>query len=979
MADLPTSREVKQRLNSEDSVIPLSEVRAELNSKGIFSQSELNNQINPGSIFSRRELDAQINSKGIFPMSEIQDRVRQNRAPSNPLPTSPSQSSLSKKENDIRLKQSQSFIGSSNDPFSNPGRDNYQTYPYDYYAGTDCKIFFGDIWVDDIITIQYTCEQSKTPIYGYASQNFDAIAKGQIIVQGSLAIAFKETGYLNIIQATLEAQRADATQIIKAKIDEYQTTAKAGLARYVPGLNVIGDAATQPDVSFTYSPNGTPQIIRQQQTIESILVDKKSSTSLAVSKTIGVESKSRDFEDFAEILEDSIWGDSNGKAFSLENKLKRADEFDYNPNGGITTAKGRSYSDVLNIMLTFGDINDYRAEHTITVLNDVHFISTSMVVSPNGDPIGEIYNFIARDINDSINTTSNTVNINPIKLNVGNDSIKISKIEDANKIEQFLNKPMNEILIDFEAALGPDGWNSYPGEITMEYYPSKIEPFVDALCKKVEQTINQTYVPEVVDTKNSQYIIKLILNEGTGSSDLTMILEQSIPGTRSYKVISPVRSGFGAVNLVSRDDLLKAKAMKPPVQKAPKASANSTKQKSMAAAEAAAQVTAEEQAANSAFVDQYAIDPAMKAKVDETRAAPNRNRTLSSQDVQEVNKQWGPMIADAQKTLGSSVPTEFVAAIIAQESAGNPNAVSYKRDANGNLVKVAEGLTQMIPSTYGAAAEAISTKYPGALTPVVGVYSPKNAILAATYELDRLYKATGGDLEKTAAAYNAGLGALKQSKDDPRYSIYENPNNKGYKETRAYVPSVMAGYNQISTNKDFNFSTNFPMTSRDVIETNPSESAKKEAAATLQRAGLNPAEFVGDTVVKFPSTLKDEYPNAPEYVKISAYKNLQLNDPTKNTNYATGGFLDTSRGKPKDTAYIGLDVTRGDAPEVLAHELQHVEQFNASKKSIEETRNRLFSGPYKTQKGEIEARKVAAQNDVAVYDDFGNLISKYWK
>ena len=131
------------------------------------------------------------------------------------------QEKLAVREEDVRRNQNTTFVGSSNDPFSTPTRDNYQTYPYDYFAGTDCKIFFGDIWVDDIITIQYNVSQGKSPIYGYASQNFDAIARGQVIVEGNLSVAFKEVGYLNLIQAQMEAQRRQSIPNAKAKIDSY--------------------------------------------------------------------------------------------------------------------------------------------------------------------------------------------------------------------------------------------------------------------------------------------------------------------------------------------------------------------------------------------------------------------------------------------------------------------------------------------------------------------------------------------------------------------------------------------------------------------------------------------------------------------------------------------------------------------------------------------------------------------------------------
>jgi hypothetical protein len=496
------------------------------------------------------------------------------------------QEATNAREVDMRLKQGASFIGSSNDPNTTPTRDNAQTYPYDYFAGTDCRIFFGDIWVDDIATIQYTVSQSKTPIYGYASQNFDAIARGQVIVEGNLAIAFKETGYLNLIQAQLESQRRNQNTAAQAKIQSYKDG--SDVKKFIPGLTGINE--NPESISVNFSATGSPDVIRQQQTIEEILAKKKGSSSLAsnaLGQNIGLGNGSRDFEDFAEVLEDSIWGDSNGKFLELQNKLKRVDEFDYNDKGGIITAKNSSYSDVLNIMLTFGDLNDFRAEHTIVVLNDVHFLTSSMLVSPDGNPIAEVYSFIARDINKSINVKSNNINIPTKKLDVGNSAVVLSKLEDIDNVQNYIennNLAGATVLITIESVLKKDGtweaWNygfdnSGSKLNSSDFRPNKITPFIDQLSSFVEDQINNNFIAfGILSKKLSDYSQVIAtanfgnLTKGTGDK-ITMILEQSISDTYTFKVISPVRSGFRSPVLISRDDFFvgeKLTSLKPPEQ-----------------------------------------------------------------------------------------------------------------------------------------------------------------------------------------------------------------------------------------------------------------------------------------------------------------------------------------------------------------------------------------------------------------------------
>jgi hypothetical protein len=460
---------------------------------------------------------------------------------------------LNDHQSSINSQDISNFKGSAQAPNTDAARANYRTYPYDYFSGADCRVFYGDIWVDDIVTIQWNVNQSKTPIFGYASQNFDAVAKGQILVQGSIAVAFKEVGYLNLIQATMEAQNRNAGKIIQNKVDTYRALADHKLAKFVPRLTQLGDDPAPNSYSTNYDSNGNPQIIRSNETIEDILLGKKAS--LGLSKQLGLQEKSRDFEDFAEVLEDSIWGDSNGNPLSLSNQLRRADEFDYNRNGGITTAVGNNYSNVLNILLTFGDINDFRAEHTLVAINDVHFVSTGMIVTPNGDPIGETYNFFARDINKSI---SNEIlaSINPIKLDVGNDDLTISKVEDVATIQEYMSRTPDEILIDFEAAFDDYGWSPAQGELTGNFSANRSEPFIDQIIYAVERLFNSLdpEIAKIVDTGKQQYIVKVV-GAGTGDTDLVMVLEQGIANTRTYKVISPTRTGFAAKSVITREDL----------------------------------------------------------------------------------------------------------------------------------------------------------------------------------------------------------------------------------------------------------------------------------------------------------------------------------------------------------------------------------------------------------------------------------------
>ena len=469
-------------------------------------------------------------------------------------------------------------------------RANFQLEPYDYYCGTNARVFFGDIWVDDIVTIQYNIKQDKEPIYGYASQTFDAVARGVILAQGSFTIAFKEMGYLNLIQGVLEAQIAKAKSgALEARVEQIRSDAAEGLSKIDPALLGAGSDPTRTaGTGFTFSPTGSAQIIRQGETIEDILKARRGIISEGMSNTrFGFEPKEgADFEDFAEMLEDTIWGDRNGAPYSSSAvKFRRADEFDYKwignrDIGGINVAEGNDYSQVLNIMITFGDINDLRGEHTMVVLNDVHIVNTSMIISPTGEPIGETYFFFARDINQSL--SSDTLDsLNPIKYNIGSSDELGSKDKSVAALEKFLSGDSSlkrlVLLLHPESKYVNGKWqkNDTIKDITLDYFPlNNTESTLDQVIKYVERAINTVDEFSVTDmgfgqlTAYPQWVFKATLsdiaNRDAKPVEFRMVIDQQIPNTLTYRVIIPTRHNYTAFSPFTREDLFTPPPPPPP-------------------------------------------------------------------------------------------------------------------------------------------------------------------------------------------------------------------------------------------------------------------------------------------------------------------------------------------------------------------------------------------------------------------------------
>jgi hypothetical protein len=85
---------------------------------------------------------------------------------------------------------------------------SYKTY---YYTGGQAQVYMGDVFLDEITSMQFSTVTNKTPIFGYASKRFDTIAAGNLLVQGTFTINFVSSGYLPIIAQSIEDKKQSGT------------------------------------------------------------------------------------------------------------------------------------------------------------------------------------------------------------------------------------------------------------------------------------------------------------------------------------------------------------------------------------------------------------------------------------------------------------------------------------------------------------------------------------------------------------------------------------------------------------------------------------------------------------------------------------------------------------------------------------------------------------------------------------------------
>lgn len=75
--------------------------------------------------------------------------------------------------------------------------NNHSIYENNLYpSGATCSVFLGDLLLEESAGCSFSVVQSKAPHYPYNSQLFGYVAKGSVLVQGVLTIAFRHEGYL---------------------------------------------------------------------------------------------------------------------------------------------------------------------------------------------------------------------------------------------------------------------------------------------------------------------------------------------------------------------------------------------------------------------------------------------------------------------------------------------------------------------------------------------------------------------------------------------------------------------------------------------------------------------------------------------------------------------------------------------------------------------------------------------------------------
>jgi len=275
-------------------------------------------------------------------------------------------------------------------------------YEYDHFSGSQVAILVGDVFIDNAVSLAFSVEQSKAPVFGYASQYYSFLSDGHVFVQGSLTVAFKEAGYL------LSSLQRYAQLIQDSSYTTPRFTSSNGkISRGVSEKDTYGiKTLSELSAEARYHEN-------LRQTAEQVRSLEEWEKTASPSQQGQYRGAYHDFwnklghlpdnrwEDWAEAFEDAIWYGSDSQNPFSRDKLnsKNITLYDAVKDDELVLSHRRADQYLpVDIWITYGDLNSQQTNHTVRKLMDVSFVGQSQTLEVSGSPVFETYNFIARNL-----------------------------------------------------------------------------------------------------------------------------------------------------------------------------------------------------------------------------------------------------------------------------------------------------------------------------------------------------------------------------------------------------------------------------------------------------------------------------------------------------------------------------------------------------------------------------------------------------
>jgi hypothetical protein len=265
-------------------------------------------------------------------------------------------------------------------------------YEYDWFPGSQINVMIGDVLIDSCVGIQYNVNQSRVPVYGYASQYYTFVSDGKVFVSGTLTIAFKDAGYLFL----------PIKRFINRKVKGQWTSPRYGTSNngnIVQGYNISESDGTFKNEAYQAQKKKVMRANVEQMMNLQHGPQRAGSRYNRFWQELGAMEDDK-FEDWAEVFEDSIWFGSASANPLMRDKLfsNNLEEREILEEEDVLSHRRADQYPAIDIWITYGDMSRQSVNHTVKKLMDVSFTGQTQVIEVSGEPTYETYNFIARNV-----------------------------------------------------------------------------------------------------------------------------------------------------------------------------------------------------------------------------------------------------------------------------------------------------------------------------------------------------------------------------------------------------------------------------------------------------------------------------------------------------------------------------------------------------------------------------------------------------
>lgn len=271
-------------------------------------------------------------------------------------------------------------------------------YEMDYFASSQIFLMIGDVLIDTAVSISYGLQQSKTPIWGYASQYYSFVADGHIFVSGNLVIAFKESAYmlypikrfLNLVQSHSVMVPDDINS------PRYRLDDKGNFVNYYsPKTYTLAEASA--------AARNKKNILGNVEQMKSFESDAYNPEQKAQKNQLWLDLgklPDNEFEDWAEAFEDVVWyGAERINPYTRDqlyaNNLRSSEPI--TDNTILSHRRPDLYPEV-DLTIIYGDVSAASTNHTAEKILDVSFIGSGKTIAIDNGIVYDKFDFIARTV-----------------------------------------------------------------------------------------------------------------------------------------------------------------------------------------------------------------------------------------------------------------------------------------------------------------------------------------------------------------------------------------------------------------------------------------------------------------------------------------------------------------------------------------------------------------------------------------------------